>query len=227
MQSSDADGGPGALSNPSPRKHDHFPIVWARRAAVVLVCVAVVGVIAYTRNVVIRSSGKPVEEGKERKDEKIPDTRERVENPTGERPAQGGKKEGTLGRNGKEQKEEADPQPEVGENTMEDLTMRAKVAFTAGMESYRRFRGGSGNARNAHLRDAARHLKKAMDLYKLALAKDPDDVRIQNRLSEANMIHYGCLKYLQHKGKSKAPSSRSDGARPPDPPASGWHEDDF
>lgn len=84
----------------------------------------------------------------------------------------------------------------TGKGAAAGVVAQANKEYELGMKAYRLFRSGTGGQRNAALRKAANHLTKAVDLYGKALDMDPNNAAIENRQQEANMIRYGCMKYL-------------------------------
>lgn len=72
---------------------------------------------------------------------------------------------------------------------------QANAKYEEGMKTYRQFRQGTNGSNNQVLRAAMKMLEEAVDLYDKALAKDPNNMSIQNRQTEANMIVYACKKY--------------------------------
>ena len=83
-----------------------------------------------------------------------------------------------------------------GKGAAAGIVDKANTEFDLGIKFYRQFRTASGSQRNAALKKAAHHLGNAVDLYGTAMDKDPGNAALENRQQEANMIRYGCMKYL-------------------------------
>ncbi len=83
-----------------------------------------------------------------------------------------------------------------GKGAAAGIVAQANTEYEEGMKYYKQFRSGSGAQRNAALKKAAHHLGVAVDLYGKAIDKDPGNASLESRQQEANMIRYGCMKYL-------------------------------
>ncbi|MBE7466687.1 MAG: hypothetical protein HS116_24720 [Planctomycetes bacterium] len=70
----------------------------------------------------------------------------------------------------------------------------ADLLFESGMAHYNRFKKGTGST-NAVLKRARYDLSMAIDLYEKVVKREPDNKAVENKLTEASMIHYATSKY--------------------------------
>jgi tetratricopeptide (TPR) repeat protein len=71
----------------------------------------------------------------------------------------------------------------------------ANKIFDAAVALYRKGISVQGAQRNELLGQAEKKFNQAIALYDQALKQDPGNADIQSRLTDANMLRYGCLKY--------------------------------